>query len=351
MSRDNGAAAAAGAKGFEFLAEDSSAREQALFKCRVAENAERFDDMVKFIKEVVVGTKVPLEANERNYLSVAYKNSVGTRRAALRCLSAMRMKYEQKGPAAKKNLEHVKRYYTEVLTELQDICIEILKLIDDEVMSSRVLDDLKDDRPTREFKVFFLKMKGDYYRYLSEFAEGDMRKKAIDEAAKNYEEATKMASDGPEDVILPPPHPIRLGLSLNYSVFLYEIQEQPEQAKAHAKQAFDLALDKLDTIGTSGGGSSEQDSSYKDSTLILQLLRDNSTLWSAQDGDNANTTTTGAGGPTAGAQPTEQDTIPATAGADSVQQQHSNDVPDNSNNNNNTSSADQQQQQQSATAQ
>lgn len=293
MSRDNNpGGVSSGSKGFEFLTEDSSPREQALFKCRVAENAERFDDMVKFIKEVVVGTKTPLEANERNYLSVAYKNSVGTRRAALRCLSAMRMKYEQKGPSAKKNLEQVKAYYEEVLTELRDICLEILKLIDEEVMAPRVINELKDDRPTREFKVFFLKMKGDYYRYLSEFAEGEQREHAIDEAAKNYVEATKMASEGPESVVLPPPHPIRLGLSLNYSVFLYEIQEQPEQAKAHAKQAFDLALDKLDTIGTAGTGA-DQDSSYKDSTLILQLLRDNSTLWSAQDGDNVNATTTG----------------------------------------------------------
>ena len=74
---------------------------------------------------------------------------------------------------------------------------------------------------------------------------------------------------------LAPTHPIRLGLALNFSVFYYEIMGQPDQACELAKNAFDDAIAELDTLN---------EESYKDSTLIMQLLRDNLTLWTSEDG-------------------------------------------------------------------
>ena len=116
--------------------------------------------------------------------------------------------------------------------------------------------------------------KGDYYRYLAEFATGNDRK----EAAENSLMAYKAASDTANSE-LPTTHPIRLGLALNFSVFYYEILNSPDRACRLAKAAFDDAIAELDTLS---------EESYKDSTLIMQLLRDNLTLWTsdmqAEDG-------------------------------------------------------------------
>jgi 14-3-3 protein epsilon len=106
-----------------------------------------------------------------------------------------------------------------------------------------------------------LHRKGDYHRYLAEFAMGDKRKASADKSLEAYKNATEVASTD-----LAPTHPIRLGLALNFSVFYYEILNSPDQACHLAKQAFDDAIAELDTLS---------EESYKDSTLIMQLLRDN----------------------------------------------------------------------------
>ena len=71
-----------------------------------------------------------------------------------------------------------------------------------------------------------------------------------------------------------PTHPIRLGLALNFSVFYYEILNSPEKACSLAKTAFDEVIAELDTLN---------EESYKNSILIMQLLRDNLTLWTLEN--------------------------------------------------------------------
>ena len=124
---------------------------------------------------------------------------------------------------------------------------------------------------TGESKVFYYKMKGDYHRYLSEFQTGDTRKESAGAALDAYQAASGIAQSD-----LPPTHPIRLGLALNFSVVYYEILNAPDKACSIAKQAFDDAIAELDTLN---------EESYKDSTLIMQLLRDNLTLWTSDQAD------------------------------------------------------------------
>merc|ERR1711975_113894 len=110
-----------------------------------------------------------------------------------------------------------------------------------------------------------------YHRYLAEFAMGDKRKESADQSLEAYQAATEVASTE-----LAPTHPIRLGLALNFSVFYYEILNSPDKACQMAKTSFDEAIAELDTLS---------EESYKDSTLIMQLLRDNLTLWTSSEAE------------------------------------------------------------------
>eukprot|EP01137_Pigoraptor_chileana_P004772 Opistho-2@46880 len=230
-----------------------SEREEAVYKAKLAEQAERYDDMAEAMK-VVVKLNVELSNEERNLLSVAYKNVVGARRSSWRVISSI----EQKENDDKK-LVRVKEYRNKIETELKNICNQdVLTLLDKHLIPSSV---------NPESKVFYLKMKGDYFRYLAEFSSGGDRDKITKDSQEAYQSAFDIASKE-----MAPTHPIRLGLALNFSVFYYEIQNSPDRACQLAKQAFDDAIAELDTLN---------EESYKDSTLIMQLLRDNLTLWTS----------------------------------------------------------------------
>merc|ERR1712211_17794 len=85
---------------------------------------------------------------------------------------------------------------------------------------------------TGESKVFYQKMKADYYRYIAEFSDGDKKTDAASSAEEAYKDAAKVAE---KDLAVT--HPIRLGLALNFSVFQYEVLQQPDEACKMARTA------------------------------------------------------------------------------------------------------------------
>lgn len=233
---------------FAFKSSDEK-RDELVFLARAAETAERYDDMCQFMRALVklVSGKSDLTVEERNLLSVAYKNVIGARRASWRTLNV----------DENKDNELVKTYKNQVETELEAVSMDVLDLLENNLLTFvRGKGD--------EAEVFYSKMTGDYYRYLAEFIDHKGYEK---KAADNYKQAMEVAASK-----LKPTHPIRLGLALNYSVCCYEILKDQKTACEMAKQAFDDAISKLDQL---------DEASYKDSTLIMQLLRDNLTLWTS----------------------------------------------------------------------
>jgi len=237
-------------------------REKHVYFAKLAEQAERYDEMADCM-ELVGKTGDELSVEERNLLSVAYKNAVGSRRAAWRIISSVEQKEKSKGNEEQAGF--AREYCTKVEVELEKICDTILGLLDSNLISKATSD---------ESKVFYLKMKADYYRYIAEFTDGEKKTAAAEKARQAYQEAHETAEKG-----LAVTHPIRLGLALNYSVFQYEVLSNPDEACKMARTAFEDAIAELDNVA---------EDSYKDSTLIMQLLRDNLTLWTSdQEGGDA----------------------------------------------------------------
>jgi 14-3-3 protein beta/theta/zeta len=234
--------------------ENVSGRDDLVNIAKLSEQSERYEDMASAMKKVTeMGQELGNE--ERNLLSVAYKNVVGARRSSWRVITSIEQRTESGSPKQKIAVD----YRARVEKELKDVCQVVLRLL-----SSHLIPNASSD----ESKVFYCKMEGDYYRYLAEVAAGEERNEVVSKSMDAYRKATDLANSKLETT-----HPIRLGLALNYSVFYYEICNQPDQACQLAKKAFDDAISEIDNL---------QEDSYKDSTLIMQLLRDNLTLWTSE---------------------------------------------------------------------
>ncbi|CAE7718729.1 unnamed protein product, partial [Symbiodinium microadriaticum] len=148
------------------------------------------------------------------------------------------------------NAAYAKEYCKKVEDELQSICDTILALLDNKLIAKASSG------------------------YIAEFRDGDAKSSAAEKARQAYQEAEDVAK---KDLAVT--HPIRLGLALNYSVFMYEVLGNPDDACKMARTAFEDAIAELDNVA---------EDSYKDSTLIMQLLRDNLTLWTSdQEGGQA----------------------------------------------------------------
>ncbi|KAJ7882977.1 14-3-3 1 protein [Mycena olivaceomarginata] len=214
----------------------SKSREDSAYLAKVAEQAERYDVRSQKWSRTkrVASSDQELTVEERNLLSVAYKNVIGARRASWRIVFSIEQKEESRSGEAQISI--IKGYREKIELELTEICDDILDVLDKHLIPSVV---------SGESKVFYRKMMGDYHRYLAEFTASDKRKDSADKALEAYSAASNVAV-----AELPPTSPLRLGLALNFSVFYYEILNSPDRACHLAKQAFNDGIAGLDiTLG------------------------------------------------------------------------------------------------------
>lgn len=259
----------------------TSERDLMLYKAQLCEQSGRYDDMVIIMNELCK-TYNDLVVEERDMLSCAYKNVIGSRRTSWRILNEFlqnktdincnntspKVKItkpsEDDGSSAatsQPSIHAIKSFLRTIESELSIHCNNIIDILTNRLISSV--------SSTGESRVFYYKMKGDYIRYLCEVQSSPAeRKEKSNESLLAYKTASEKAM-----IELPPTHPVRLGLMLNFSVFYYDIMKSPERSCRLAKQAFDDAIAELDTLS---------EESYRDSTIIMQLLRDNLNLWQSE---------------------------------------------------------------------
>ena len=232
--------------------------EEHIFMARVAEQAERFDDMVMYLQNVVQSKNEDFTTEERNLLSVGFKNQIGSKRTAIRTISAI-----EQNPKYSKFGEELKKYKTQIEKELYDQCIAIVDIVKGQCMNVAATD---------ETKAFFYKMIGDYYRYVAECAQADKLDSVRNGALENYQLAQTTSES------LNACNPIRLGLALNFSVFHYEVMNNHKQACELGEQALSDALEKIDDV---------DEETFRDAKSIIELLKENLSLWKEEEEQNA----------------------------------------------------------------
>lgn len=216
-------------------------------------------DNINIIKRVIA-LDPDLSEEDRNILTIAYKNPVTYRRNTLR---AIENAYLPTVLADKQNTENsqqvkmLKEFEQKMKNELEELCLDVIKLVDEKILN----------RPSveAEDRVFYEKMKGDFYRYICENRPREEVEEFVNKAKQCYHDGLEIGKTE-----LTSTSPTFLGLVLNYTVFLYDIMEMKAEAIELSRKTFTDSADIVDSM---------DDESFSDSTMILNLLQDNYQRW------------------------------------------------------------------------
>ncbi len=215
--------------------------------------------MVAFLEQAIKAKKgEDFTIDERNLLSVGFKNLIGSQRGAIRTIGAI-----EQNPKYQKFSNALSGYKKRIERELYEQCMRIVKIVKDKCLGLAV---------DNESKAFFQKMIGDYYRYVAESATEATLEEVKKGALEGYQEADKLSRD------LNACNPIRLGLALNFSVFYYEVMNDHKKACELGEVALTEALEKIDDV---------DEETFRDAKSIIELLKENLSLWKEEEADNA----------------------------------------------------------------
>jgi len=207
-----------------------SPKEKHLLLAKCAEEAQRYEEMAHHMCEAA--EQGDLTYDERRLLGSAYQQAIASRREAWRRIAAAENCKEVSENQVKQTLTAELRGKVE--KELQDLCDELLTLLKRTLLPKS---------PGGEAGAFFLKLQGDFFRYIAEFSTGSDQKRALDSAKEAYLKGADVCKD-----FLLVTHPTRLGLSLNFAIFTATALEDQKEALMIATEAYDEAVGELDNI-------------------------------------------------------------------------------------------------------
>ncbi|PWA67863.1 14-3-3-like protein 16R [Artemisia annua] len=239
----------------------SSARQEQLCMAKHFGEAELYDDMLnsmtKLISELSQTEEVTEE--ESRLMIIACKNVLGVRRNSWRTIFSIEQEEVDDNAT---HAKWAKEYRCKIESEINEICIGVLKLLDDKLLVGT--------KCSGESKVTYLKMKGDCYRYLAEGKVGDEKKQIAECALNAYKSAQDIAY-----AELSPLHPTYLLVAVSFSIFYYEILNMYDRACSVAQQAYDEGMTELVELEIDGGSCKDEDVIFQ----ILRLLTDNLNMW------------------------------------------------------------------------
>ena len=231
-----------------------SERDVDIYVAQILDNAEMPKEMVALMKRVIE-LNPDLSADERNLLSVAYKNAIQQPRKGIRLIDPT----IEGEPNAGNNqrAESLREIKKQMSQEINEIANDVEQLVDTQLLPAS---------SSAEARVFYHKMKADFFRYACEGMEdSDERQNYVQRTKDSYEEAINIARSE-----ISPYRPSYLGLLLNYSVFLYEVMDHKEEAIELSKKTYAESIQLVDE---------NSENSYNEANMILQLLHENTFNW------------------------------------------------------------------------
>ena len=229
--------------------------EEYIYLSKLYEKAERYPDMLKAItKMITINPKLTKE--ECDILSTGYKCMITDKRNSWRVLHSMERREKKKKSS---NLSNIREIKSHIEKEIRDVCKELQSLIDTYLIPNS---------NDHENEITFYKLKADYLRYICEFAEGNEKEESLKKAEEFYKKAYNSSLKN-----LPVNNCTRVGVALNYAIFLYEIKGDKKVAFELAKKAFDESMKFVDDL---------EKPKSRDTLFIIQLLKENLIFWSSE---------------------------------------------------------------------
>ena len=233
-------------------------REELIFLSKLYTKAELYKEVINFIKEFIK-LNPKIEKEECDIISTGFKNMISDKRASWFTLNSMEHKEKKKKRNTVKEIKEIKNH---IENEIRETCKELQDLIDKELLPKNEED---------EILVFLYKLKADYFRYICEFAEGNEYQDNLIKAEEYYKKAYEIA-----DKKLPIINCDRVSVALNYSIFLYETKKDKKSGFDIAQNTFKESMKFIDDL---------EKPKYRDTLLIIQLLKENIIFWNSEMGD------------------------------------------------------------------
>lgn len=231
-------------------------RKEMIYLVKILTVANEHKEALYYTKLFITKNPV-LSKDERNIFANTFKQAMKKRRASWRILTSL-----EKSETQNHKIVTIREMKFEVENEIKNLIAEMLSLIDEYLLQSL------DEHSDLEVIIFYFKLKGDYLRYLTEITYGEEKQEAAEKTKETYNQAYNLAEEH-----LPITSSTRLGLILNFSLFLWEILEMKQEAFYVAQTGFDLSYEVLNELEKNKG---------KESILIIQLLRENLMTWSRE---------------------------------------------------------------------
>ena len=232
--------------------------EKNLYMAMLSEQCHRYDEMVNYLEEMIKTRDKDISTDERNLLSVAYKNLLLPLRLSLRTVMAYETKEKKKEVSS--FLPYIREYREKIENEITKNCQNVITIVENDLLKKA---------SETESKVFYIKMKADYNRFICEYAVGDLKEKVLKDALTCYQEADNLAKE------LPVLNITSLGLSLNYCVFYYEAMNDTKFAIKIADNAYEKVSKEFNNID-------ENAEENKNVIAIIRLIKENLDMWKSE---------------------------------------------------------------------